>query len=276
MSEISTGIIQNKRKEIASRMSLLDTDLYRDEQPTQDPKVLDLSVLKDYVSKVLDFHSTDSTNVDNNRKWSYVIDFELRHVLGKVNEPQWVAMLEAGLKWCIDTVTGEQPNGKWELHAYEFKMESRVFNRNRTVGRDDKGKAQFQKVSEQIDFLIVGMQFVDIKGELDMINEMGRPTTRKNNQLDPKLIQALLLQNQSGQTASNPEMDGLVKSQQKQISAQEEQLNRQSEEISQQKDMIEEMKAKQDKTNDLMAALMTEIKQQRAVSETKTTRRKRS
>jgi len=275
MSEASTGIITAKRKELASRMSLLDTDLYTQEKPTEDPKVLDLSILKDYVQKVLTFHSTKKENLENHRTWSYVFDVELRHVLGKVNEPQWVAMLEAQMQWAIDTITGDQPNGKWELNNFEVKMESRVFNRRRTVGRDDKGKAQLQNISQQIDYLLIGMQFVDIKGELDMINEMGRPTTRKNNQLDPKLIQALL-QNKGQSVVSNPETEMLVKSQEERIANQQEQLKRQNDEISLQKDMIEEMKAKQDKTNDLMAALMTELKQQRTTAETKTSRRKRS
>ena len=56
-----SGIIQAARDQQRSRMPVMDRNrLDSQDKPNQDPKILDLSVLKDYVGKVLEHWKTES------------------------------------------------------------------------------------------------------------------------------------------------------------------------------------------------------------------------
>ena len=267
------GIIQAARDKQRSLTPVMDRSRLSDNnKPTEDPKILDLSVLKSYVGKVLDHWKTKAEDVEKNRKWTYVWNVELRHYLGKVNEPQWVFSIENTVEWAIENYGAVQANGRWEVYDYEVVMESRVNSKNRTVGKDSDGKAQTMEISEQIDYLVIGIEFVDIKGERDMIYEMGRPSTRKGADLDPELLRALMANAPKGGAVS-AETEGKMKEQADRIAAQAAALDAQNEKLAAQQDLITQMQAKQDKTNDMMAALLTELKEQRQDIDKKVSRR---
>lgn len=270
-----SGIIQAARDKQRSRMPVMDRNrLDSQDKPNQDPKILDLSVLKDYVGKVLEHWKTKEENLEMNRKHTYVWEVELRHVLGKVNEPQWVFSIEAAIEWAVENYGSVQANGQWEVYKWEINQEAKVHSINKTVGKDNDGKAQTTNIKEQIEYLVVGIQFVDVKGEKNMMYEMGRPSTRKRSELDPEVLKALMA-NAPAKSGSDPKVSAIVEKQEEQIANQAAALDTQKEQLMAQQDMISEMKAKQDKTNDMMAALLTELKEQRATLDAKVSRRSR-
>ena len=270
-----SGIIQSAREQQRSRMPVMDRNrLDGQAKANQDPKILDLSVLKDYVGKVLDHWKTKVEGLETHRKHIYVWEIELRHVLGKVNEPQWVFSIESTVEWAIENYGAVQANGQWEVYDWEIRQEAKVHATNKTVGKDNDGKAQTTNIKEQIDYLVVGIQFVDIKGERDMTYEMGRPSTRKRSDLDPEILKALMA-NAPKNGAGDPKVAALVEKQEAKLAEQKASIDSQKEQLQAQQDMISEMKAKQDKTNDMMAALLTEIKEQRATLDAKVSRRTR-
>lgn len=270
-----SGIIQAARDQQRSRMPVMDRNKLDSQiKPNQDPKILDLTVLKDYVDKVLDHWKTKQEGLESNRKHIYVWEIELRHVLGKVNEPQWVFSIEATIEWAIENYGAVQANGQWEVYDWEIVQEAKVHTSNKTVGKDNDGKAQTQSIKEQIDYLVVGIRFVDVKGERDMTYEMGRPSTRKNSDIDPEVLKALMA-NAPAKSGPDPKVAAIVEAQETRIAEQAQALESQNEKLLAQQDMISEMKAKQDKTNDMMAALLTELKETRAAMDTKVSRRSR-
>jgi len=228
-----------------------------DDQPTQNPKILDLSKLKDYVEKVVEFNKTKESGVKNNRKYQYVFEWPIANVLGKIDEPTWVNMIEVGLEWCIDTYTAVQPNGRWEVFDYEVKIENRIVNNRTTVGKDDKGNIQTQKFTVQYDYLILGVEFVDVKGERDLQYDMGRPTTRKDS-FDPEMMK-LMMKNSPSEPVVDEESKALIEAQAQKLQEQENQ--------------IAALREEQQKSNALMAELLSEMKKSAAPS--KSTRQKK-
>jgi|TARA_B100000282_G_scaffold285452_1_gene250984 hypothetical protein len=229
-----------------------------EDQPTQNPKILDLSKLKDYVEKVVEFNKTKEKNIKNNRKYQYVFEWPIANVLGKVDEPTWVNMIEVGIEWCIDTYTAVQPNGRWEVYDYEVKIENRIVNNRTTVGKDDKGNIQTQKFTVQYDYLILGVEFVDVKGERDLQYDMGRPTTRKDS-FDPEMMKLMMKNSPNSEPIVDEESKALIEAQAQKLQEQENQ--------------IAALREEQQKSNALMAELLSEMKKSAASS--KSTRQKK-
>tara|TARA_S200002703_G_scaffold154445_2_gene157242 strand:- start:6387 stop:7142 length:756 start_codon:yes stop_codon:yes gene_type:complete len=213
-------------------------------QPTTNPKILDLTKLREYVEKVVTFNKTKEKNVDGNRKYQYVFEWPIANVLGRVDEPTWVNMIEMGLEWCIDTYTAVQPNGRWEVYDFEVRMEQRIVNNSTTVGKDDKGNVQTQKITVQYDYLILGVEFVDIRDEMDLKYDMGRPTTR-NDSFDPQMMK-MMMKNAPTEATVDEESKKLIEIQAKQLADQESQ--------------IAALREEQQKSNSLMAELLSEMK----------------
>ena len=123
---------------------------------------------------------------------------------------------------------------------------------------------QEQKIP--VDVLVLGLQFVDTHGNRDLVYDMGRPTTRKE-QFDPEIMKEMMAGLGGKQQASQSLSD-----------AAETQVKEQADKIAAQDALIEEMRQEQSKTNDMMAALLLEMKAQRqpaTTKETKTTRRRK-
>lgn len=228
----------------------------QDEAPTQNPKILDLSKLKEYVVKVVEFNKTKEKNVANNRKYQYVFEWPIANILGRVDEPTWVNMIEVGLEWCIDTYSAVQPNGRWEVYDFEVKIETRIVNNKTTVGKDDKGNVQTQTMTVQYEYLILGVEFVDTKGEYDLKYDMGRPTTRKDS-FDPQMMKMMM--------KNAPSSDGSIDDESKAL------IEAQAVKLKEQENQIASLREEQQKSNALMAELLAEMKKSSAP---KTTTRK--
>lgn len=171
------GIIQSTRKSRSSRSAGLHREVQKSEATTN-AKILDLAVLKKYVDNVFDHHAEKGEHAEK-RRWGYVWDMPIANVLGKVDEPTWVFMLEAMIEWGIDTHGAVQPNGRWRLCDWEIDIENRVHTRNVTTGQMSDGRPKSMEISESTQYLVIGAEFVDVLGEQDLIYEMGRPRTRQ-------------------------------------------------------------------------------------------------
>ena len=222
--------------------------------PTQNPKILDLSKLKDYVEKVVEFNKTKEKNIESFRKYQYVFEWPIANVLGYIDEPTWVNMIECGLEWCIDNYTAVQPNGRWEVYDYEVKVEHRLVSSTRAVGKDEKGNVSTQNFSTQHDYLVLGVEFVDVKGERDLQYDMGRPTTKKES-FDPETLKHIMKNAPDTIPQVNEENKKLIESQAQKLAEQESQ--------------IATLKEAQEKSNNLLAELLAEMKKGTATKSTR-------
>ena len=236
------------------------------DEATEAAKILDLSVLTDYVGKVIEHHRCKEELPEKNRKWSYVFEWPIANVLGKVDDAGWVFMIESSIDWAIECREAVQPNGRWKVWAHECALEQRIMTHKVTVGKDSDGRPQIQETKIPVDTLVLGVEFVDTHGAKDLIYEMGRPTTRKDS-FDPEVMKEMmagLRTSQQEPSALNEEAESRIREQEAKIAAQDA--------------LIEEMRKEQTKTNDMMAALLLEMKSARAPSTTtepKTTKRRR-
>ena len=217
------------------------------DEANQNAKILDLTIIKGLLSKVIEFHTTKEEKASEYRKFTQIWEVSLQNILGYVDEPTWVFMIEAYIEWCIECKEAVQPNGKWEVFDYEVIQERKVRRQNRTVGKKANGKAESIELKTPYDVL------VDIKNEVDMAYEMGRPSTRKDS-FDPRMMKEMMRS-----SSSSAGQDNLEK-----INAQDAQIKEQSKLIEELKADQRKAAAEQAKTNDLMAALLSEIKEQKS------------
>ena len=193
---------------------------------TEAPKILDLQLLKDYIPKVLDFMKPEhNPSHERYRKHSHVWEVPIHHLLGKVNEPTWVYMIETQAKWFCDNWQAIQPNGRWHIYDYEIRTETRDHTTNRTVGRNKDGSVETMRIIEPFEFLIIGIQIVDITNGEELIYDMGRPSKRRE--------------------PVNTSSDRKIEEQAKQLDQQREQITK--------------LQADLSKQNELMTALLTEL-----------------
>ena len=223
---------------------------YSGEVPTGDrvekknPKILDLSLLKDYVRRVLDHMKVDSSPSHTDyRKHIFLWEVPIGNILGRVDEPTWVYMIEKQANWVIDSREAVQPNGRWHIYAHELDIVTKNQVRTRAVGRDADGRAEVIEIEEPTDYLRVGIQIVDIAGESDLRYEMGRPTTKKDS-FDPGLLKQLM---KGAPVTSSREYEDKIEEQGKKLSVQE--------------SMIGDLQKESTRTNELMAALLTELQE---------------
>ena len=157
---------------------------------TKSQKILDLTYLKKLISDVLSYHMTKqpAKELKGYRRWSYVQSWRLQNILGHVDTPTWVFMLESTVDWCIDTRSATQPNGKWELIDFEIKIEQVDRQRNAVVGRDREGNPQTEMIKEAVQYLVIGFQFVDVRGNKDLQYEMGRPKAYSDQSITPEML----------------------------------------------------------------------------------------
>ena len=258
------SLIENHRSERMRMAPMMDRNRHKeDEDSSVNAVILDLGVLKSYVNKVVEHWTTDRKDVSEHRKFTKIWEVDLQNVLGYVDEPTWVFMIESYIEWCKDTMKAVQANGQWEVYAHEFKMERKIHRQNQAVGRKKDNRPDTVEVKTPIDKLVIGVQFVDVLGETNMQYEMGRPTTDKSK-LDPKLLQALI-----ANAPKDTGLNDLVKNQEGRITAQTKQLDDQSEIISQLRKDQAASRLEQKKTNDLMMGLLSQLKELQGSDEPK-------
>lgn len=209
----------------------------RDEgKPTESPKILDLQILKDYIPKVLDYlKPVAKPEYAGFRKHSHLWEVPIHHLLGKVNEPTWVFMIEQQARWIVESWQAVQPNGRWQVFDYEITTETRNHTTNRSVGTRTDGSTETLKIVEPFEFLLVGIQIVDIRNGEDLLYDMGRPSTRRSAPAAPAIAP-----------------DSRIASQQKQMEEQKVQIDR--------------LQSDLNKQNELMTALLSELQQQKTPS----------
>ena len=193
------------------------------------PKILDLQLLKDYIPKVLDHMRPEMKPAyDRYRKHTYLWEVPIHHLLGKVDEPTWVYMIETQAAWIMDSWQSIQANGRWQVYDWEITTETRDHRTRRTIGQNHDGSPEAMDIIEQFEYLVVGVRIVDVNGNDDLQYDMGRPTNRKEQRVQ-----------QSGVSD-------------KRISEQEKQLD-------EQKQQIFKLQGDLNKQNELMTALLTEL-----------------
>ena len=215
-------------------------------------KILDLTYMKKMINNVMKFHVTDikKEDVEYFRTWSYVQQFRLKNILGYVDTPTWVYMLEGLLEFAKDSRSSIQPNGQWELLNYEHSVEVVESKRNRTTGKDKDGNPMNLEIVEDVQYLVIGVELIDVNGQEDLQYDMGRIRRQSENQLSPKMLKELLA-NQGTQIAQpqpapvSEEYTELVSSQQEKI-------------VQQDKDM-DAMRTQMSTMQEMMAGLITEL-----------------
>ena len=249
------SIITSFRDERKKRLPYGDRGKEESKTPTKSPKIHDLSLLKSLVLEVMNHVKTKETGVSEYRMWDYCYEVPIRNLIGSVDKATWIFMLESCVEWAIDCHGAVQPNGRWELYDFECQTEDRNKRSVRTVGQKEDGKPELLEVIEPVQYLVVGMRFVDIKGQEDLVYEMGRPTTKRDG-LDAKALKQLL--ESQGGTSSETE---------KKLQEQRAQIERQDMEMA----LLKEQVAKQ---NELMAGLLAELQTPAKAERTTRTRKK--
>jgi hypothetical protein len=209
--------------------------------------------MKKLIGDVLKFHKTSAPKKEweNFRRHSYVQQWRLQNLLGHVDTPTFVFMLESAVDWCIDSHSSVQPNGKWELVDYEVSVESVDRAKNMTVGKDSDGNAQTERFVEAVQYLVIGFEFVDLNGNNDLQYEMGRPKAYSDQQITPAMLKEILA-NQGSKVAENVVVsndDGKYK----------EVMQKQQERIAEQDKSLIDMKEQMNQMQEMVAGLITEL-----------------
>ena len=248
------GIIEDKRK--SNRNYNLYNNRKHKTETNENSKILDLTYLKKMIDNVYSHHKTDrkESELKHHRRWSYMQDYRLQNLLGSVDTPTYVFMLEAMLEFAIETRQAIQPNGQWELIDYEYKIEIVEQRRKQTVGRDKDGAAQSIEIKEDVQFLVIALQLVDVMGAEDVQYDMGRPKRQTDSTLTPKMFRELL-ENQGSKIIEQPTEN--VKAYQEKLAVQEKRLVEQDKAMS-------EMQSQMTSMQEMMAGLITELQTAKA------------
>ena len=206
-------------------------------------RLLDLNVLKQTVVNVCNHHKTELEDdlIEKHRKWEYMVQYKLANIIGRVDMPTWVFMIESQIEWCIDTRTGIQPNGKWELCNVEVMIEEENVIKKRTVSETEQ-----IEIAEPMQFLVIGFQFVDTNGARDILYDMGRPKREAEENVTPEMIRQLL---ENRGTTANPAEQQVIQEQAGRLEAQQNQINHLSDKLTQ--------------MTDIMSGLMAELERKR-------------
>ena len=235
---MAQGIIEKTRKKRRGNRHVERPDVDR----RQNPKILDLQVLRDTVKNVCNHHTTEEpkSEWEHNRRWSYVSEFPLSGVLGYVDMPTWVFMLESNIEWTREMRESVQPNGKWVLSGFEQSIERRDTVTRRTVGRPSDTDSGVVEIAEEVQYLVIGLEFVDLNGNQDLRYDMGRVTREADrpSQLTPEMIAKLMTSNAPTATPAPAVDDTLIKEQEEKISTQQGQIDELSNKLSQMTELM--------------------------------------
>jgi uncharacterized coiled-coil protein SlyX len=245
------GIIDQHRKQSRRNLNYAPQNTNKNVDK-KNSKILDLTYMKQLIDKVLEHHKTveKATKVKTFRKWSYVQSWNLQNLLGHVDTPTFVFMLESFIEWCIDSHSAIQPNGKWELLDWECTVEGVEFIKNQYAGKDSDGRPQTVPIAEEVQKLTLGVRFVDINGKEDLEYEMGRPKASSQKSITPAMLQQIL-ENQGSKVSPNtPSVD---------TSEYEQKIAKQAAQISEQSGQMQEMQDQMKQMQEMVAGLITEL-----------------
>ena len=244
------GIINDYRK---NNQKFAYQEPSKEQADTKLSKILDLTYLKKLISDVLKFHivsdKSKKPELKDFRKWTYLQSWQLQNILGYVDTPTYVFMLESCIEWCRDVRSSIQPNGNWELYDFEISIEQKDKTRNATVGRDANGGVQTQQIVEAVQYLVIGLQFVDTNGNRDLQYDMGRPKANSDQAITPDMLKEILA------SQGSKVVDSVPVSQDKYKEVIESQQTR----IAEQDASIIEMKEQMTQMSEMVAGLITEL-----------------
>tara|TARA_R100000458_G_C8263731_1_gene239016 strand:- start:573 stop:1376 length:804 start_codon:yes stop_codon:yes gene_type:complete len=245
------GIIEQHRKQSRRNLNYAPPTTNKNVDK-KNSKILDLTYMKDLIDKVLSHHKTveKPTKVKNFRKWSYVQSWNLQNLLGHVDTPTFVFMLESFIEWCVDSHSAIQPNGKWELYDWECTVEGIEFVKQQYAGKDSDGRPQTVPIAEEVQKLTLGVRFVDINGKEDLEYEMGRPKASSQKSITPAMLQQILENQGSKVNPSAPSVD---------TSQYEQKISDQAAQIAEQSGQMQEMKDQMRQMQEMVAGLITEL-----------------
>jgi len=234
------GIIDKVRKE-KSRVRGYSAPVKADK--VENGRLLDLNVLKQTVVNVGNHHKTELSDdlIEKHRKWEYMTTYKLANIIGRVDMPTWVFMIESQIEWCIDSRTAVQANGKWELCNVEVLIEEENIIKKRTVSENEQ-----IEIAEPMQFLVIGLQFVDTNGARDILYDMGRPKREADENVTPGMLKELL---QGRASSGDNEAQQVIAEQSGQLEAQQNQINQLSDKLTQ--------------MTDIMSGLMAELERKR-------------
>ena len=242
------GIINQHRKENTRGIY---KEPVKEVVDSKSAKILDLTYMKKLIGDVLSYHKTKEPKktVNNFRKWTYVQQWRLQNLLGYVDTPTFVFMLESVVEWCIDVRGSVQPNGKWELFDFEIQLEQKETVRNQSVGKDQNGNVQTEQIVEPVQYLVIGLQFVDTNGNEDLQYEMGRPKANSDQAITPKMLREILANQGSKINDAVPV----------QVDKYKDVIEKQQTRIAQQDASMLEMKEQMTQMQEMVAGLITEL-----------------
>ena len=251
------GIISEYRKENRKHSNYKEP--VRKETGNLHSKILDLSYMNKMIDNVMKHHITPvpKKEYEGFRTWNYVQNFRLKNILGYVDTPTWVYMLEGLIEFAKESRQSIQPNGQWELCNYEYSVEVVENKRNRMTGKDADGRPMTTEITEDVQYLVIGIKFVDIRGQDDVQYDMGRPRRQSENQLSPKMLKELLA-NQAGQSVIQ-QTPGITDEYKQLVSAQQDK-------IAQQDRDLEAMRTQMSTMQEMMAGLITELQTSNSAS----------
>jgi hypothetical protein len=253
------GIIDNYRK--ANRNYGQYNEPNRKDTSSITSKILDLSYMQKMIDNVMNHHTTETPKgaLEHHRRWSYVQSFRLQNMLGRVDTPTFVFMLESMLEWCVDSRSAIQPNAKWELLSFEYAIEVVESIKNQMVGQDKDGTPQTAEISEDVQYLVIGMEFVDILGNEDVQYDMGRIRRQSESQLTPKMLRELLANQNSKIVEPQPSVE---------VESYKEKLQVQDKRLLDQDKQLTDMRTQMQTMQEMMAGLITELQTAKTSSTT--------
>jgi hypothetical protein len=249
------GIIEQKRK--SSRNVNAYNKRQDKDQTSTTAKILDLTYLKKMIDNVYRHHRTEVSTKDlkHHRRWTYLQEYRLQNLLGYVDTPTFVYMLESILEFAIESRAAVQPNANWELYGYEYKLEIAEQTKDRAVGKDRDGKPQTIAITEDVQLLVIAIELVDVLGNEDVQYDMGRPRRQTENQLSPKMFRELLEAQNSKVIETQPSESS---------KEYQEKLDKQHKKITEQEASLDEMRTQMQSMQEMMAGLITELQTARS------------
>jgi hypothetical protein len=170
------SILEQARLASASRRRQINVGPQEDNQPTAEPKIIDIGTLTQTAEDVFrDLASTDfpeGANVSKPKVWSTPIKTVMTHI----DKSTWMRMCAASVEQYLKEVSNRERYGRWGLYKWEILVEERVHNRWIPIGHDNSTLANLapgtsaiaagrnMRYREQLGYCVIAMQAIDTVG----------------------------------------------------------------------------------------------------------------
>lgn len=194
--------------------SLMEEEFYSENKRK---KLTDVAALIKHATEALEERKVDDDKLEKyrankNRTRVMECQFPIANVVYSVTAPIWRNMIRASVDALAGDLSVRQPNAKWMLSDSEMTVITRVHKI--VTGVDEAtGREIYEK--EDVEFLLVAMEYIDARGESDLQYRDGRPLTgeRMNFEgLAPELVEAMskIASDKANQPAQSDQMQQLL------------------------------------------------------------------